>query len=103
MALLDLPLSIDDQKIAEFCVARGIRKMSLFGSVLRPDFHPGASDVDVYVEFEPGALSGIGLEYFGYADELADILGCKVDFCAKLNKCIRSQVLKEMITIYEQP
>jgi len=38
--------------------------MGLFGSVLRPDFDPATSDVDVYAEFEPGALSGIGLDYF---------------------------------------
>ena len=46
MGVLDLPISVDDQKIAGFCKARGIRKMSLFGSVLRPDFDPATSDVD---------------------------------------------------------
>jgi predicted nucleotidyltransferase len=103
MALLDLPFSLDDQKITGFCQARGIRKMSFFGSVLRSDFNPETSDVDVFVEFEPGALEGIGLDYFGYADELAAILGCKVDLCAKLNEYIRPKVLHEMVTIYEQP
>ncbi len=103
MSVLDLPIPVDDQKIAGFCKARGIRKMSLFGSVLRPDFDPGTSDVDVYAEFEPGALNGIGLDYFGYGDELASILGHKVDFCAKLNKYILPSALREMVTIYEQP
>jgi hypothetical protein len=103
MSVLNLPIPVDDQKIAGFCKARGIRKMSLFGSVLRLDFDPGTSDVDVYAEFEPGALNGIGLDYFGYGDELASILGCKVDFCAKLNKYILPSALREMVTIYEQP
>jgi len=75
MSVLDLPILIDHQKIAGFCKARGIRKMSLFGSVLRPDFDPATSDVDVYAEFQPGALNGIGLDYFGYGDELALIFG----------------------------
>jgi predicted nucleotidyltransferase len=103
MSVLDLPIPIDHEKIAGFCKARGIRRMSLFGSVLRPDFNPETSDVDVYAEFQPGALNGIGLDYFGYGDELAPILGHKVDFCAKLNKHILPAVSREMVTIYEQP
>ena len=103
MSVLDLPIRVDDEKVAVFCKARGIRKMGLFGSVLRPDFDPATSDVDVYAEFEPGALNGIGLDYFGYGDELASILGHKVDFCAKLNKYILPCALREMVTIYEQP
>lgn len=103
MSVPDLPIPVDDQKIAEFCKARGLRKMSRFGAVPRPDFNPGTSDVDVYAEFEPGALSGIGLDYFGYGDELASILGHKVDFCAKLTKYILPSALRGMVTIYEQP
>lgn len=44
-------------EIAEFCQRHHIRKLSLFGSVLRKDFHPD-SDVDVLVEFEPGHVPG---------------------------------------------
>jgi len=50
-------------------VARGIRKLSLFGSVLRDDFDPARSDVDVLAEFEPDALKGVGFRYFGYGEE----------------------------------
>ena len=35
------------------CRRRHIRRLALFGSVLREDFGP-ASDIDVLVEFEPG-------------------------------------------------
>ena len=35
MTVAELPIQIDREKIAEFCRARGIRKLSLFGSVLR--------------------------------------------------------------------
>ena len=47
MSVAELPIQIDHQKIAEFCRVRGIRKLSLFGSVLREDFNPDRSDVDV--------------------------------------------------------
>ena len=50
-----------------------IRRLALFGSVLRPDFGP-ESDVDVLVEFEPEAAIG----FFGLARlerELSALLG----------------------------
>lgn len=53
-----------------------IRRLSLFGSVLRDDFGP-ASDVDVLVEFEPGHVPG--LAFFAMEEELSRIIGRKVD------------------------
>jgi len=97
----ELPIKIDREKIAQFCRERGIQKMSVFGSLLRDDFDAAGSDVDVLVEFAPGALNGVGLHYFGYADELAEILGRRVDFCSKLNRHILPRVEKQMLTIYE--
>ena len=47
-------ISIDREKIAEFCRRHHIRRLALFGSVLRGDFRPD-SDVDALVEFESGA------------------------------------------------
>jgi predicted nucleotidyltransferase len=54
MSVVELPIQIDREKIAEFCRMRGIRKLSLFGSVLRDDFDPARSDVDVLAEFRAG-------------------------------------------------
>jgi predicted nucleotidyltransferase len=71
MSVAELPIEIDREKIAEFCRACGIRKLSLFGSVLRDDFDPARSDVDVLAEFEPDALKGVGFRYFGYGEELS--------------------------------
>jgi predicted nucleotidyltransferase len=49
---------IDQDRLAEFCRKHHIRKLALFGSVLRDDFRPD-SDVDVLVEFEPGHVPGL--------------------------------------------
>ena len=92
----------DRQALADFCRARRIRKLSLFGSVLRDDFRPGESDFDVLAEFEPGAIRGIGLDYFSYGPDLEKILGGKVDFCSKLNRYIKPFVEKESLPLYEQ-
>jgi len=40
-----------------FCRRHRIRRLALFGSILRDDFGP-QSDMDVLVEFEPGARTG---------------------------------------------
>ena len=102
MNVAELPIQVDRERIAEFCRARGIRKLSLFGSVLRQDFDPQRSDVDVLAEFEPGALRGVGFRYFGYGEELARIIGRKVDFCSRLNKYIAERVRQEALPIYER-
>jgi uncharacterized protein len=74
------PIPIPVEAIAEFCKRNHIRKLSLFGSILRDDFTP-ESDVDVLVEFEEGKTPGFA--YFSMADELAELLGRRVDFLTK--------------------
>ena len=50
MALIDdLPININREEIAAFCKGHGIGRLSVFGSVLRSDFDPDHSDVDVLV------------------------------------------------------
>ena len=69
-------IAIDRDRIADFCRRNHIRRMSLFGSVLRDDFGP-ESDVDVLVEFDPGHTPG--LDFFSMEEELSRIMGRKVD------------------------
>ncbi len=71
-----MALSIDPESLGAFCRQHHVRKLSLFGSVLRSDFSD-ESDVDVLVEFEPG--SAPGLEFFAMETELSAIVGRRVD------------------------
>ena len=59
-------ISLPEDHIADFCRRNHIRRLALFGSVLRDDFTP-QSDVDVLVAFEPGHLPG--LAFFGMQDQ----------------------------------
>jgi hypothetical protein len=83
---------VNRQRIAEFCRSHHIRKLSLFGSVLRDDFRPD-SDIDVLVTFEPGQV--VGLRIVDIEDELAQLLGRRVDLVSEkyLNHRIRDIVL----------
>ncbi|MBL7199148.1 MAG: nucleotidyltransferase family protein [Anaerolineae bacterium] len=87
-------ISLDQSEIAEFCRKRHIRRLSLFGSVLREDFRPD-SDLDVLVEFEPGHVPG--LDFFTMEMELSEILGHEVDLNTPgfLSPYFRDQVLAE--------
>jgi predicted nucleotidyltransferase len=102
MTTADLPITIDRDLIARFCQERGIRSLSLFGSVLRDDFDPGRSDIDVLAEFVPGALRGVGLRYFDFGAELGAILGQKVDFCSQLHPAYRDRVTRNAVKLYER-
>lgn len=93
-------IGLSDEIIAEFCERHSIRKLSLFGSVLRDDFRPD-SDIDVLVEFEPDKR----LTFFDLGDaeqELSDLLGRKVDFLERdlLNEYIRDKVLTSARVVY---
>ena len=85
-------ITVDRQRIAEFCRKYHIRKLALFGSVLGDDFRPD-SDVDVLVAFEPGQV--IGLHIIDIEDELTRLLGRRVDLVSEkyLNHRIRDGVL----------
>ncbi|MBM4017398.1 MAG: nucleotidyltransferase family protein [Planctomycetes bacterium] len=93
---IDLP----KEQVAEFCRRNGIRRLALFGSVLRDDFRPD-SDVDVLVEFEPGTR--VGLRFFTMQEELSQILGRKVDLNTPgfLSDYFRDEVLAEAEVEYD--
>jgi hypothetical protein len=101
MSAQPLPIAIPQPQIAAFCQRHHIRRLALFGSVLRPDFHL-ESDVDVLVEFQPDHTPGlIGL--LTMQDELARILDRDVDLLTPkfLHRRIRQRVLDEARIIYD--
>jgi len=94
-----LNIDIPEDRIREFCLRNGIRKLSFYGSVLRDDFGPD-SDIDVLVEFEPGRIPG--LDFFAMEEELSEILGMKVDLNTPgfLSRRFRDRVLAEAEVLY---
>lgn len=93
-------IEIPKDEIAKFCHRNHIRKLSLFGSVLREDFHPG-SDVDVLVEFEQEAQ--IGFMALGrIRRELSQLLQRQVDLVPRegLKPLIRESVLSNAEVVY---
>ena len=93
---IEIPMA----KIEAFCRENRIVRLALFGSILREDFRPD-SDIDVLVEFEPGATPGFG--FFGLQEELSELLGRKVDLNTPncLSKYFRDEVLHEAEVLYD--
>jgi uncharacterized protein len=92
-------IEIPKKAVADFCRRHHIRKLALFGSVLRPDFRPD-SDIDVLVEFDSGYVPG--LAFFTMQEELSDLLRRKVDLNTPecLSRHFRQEVLQEAETVY---
>lgn len=86
--------------IADLCRRWRIRRLALFGSVLRDDYTP-ESDIDILVEFEPSATPGFG--FVTLQGELSRIFGRNVDLHtpASLSKYFRDAVLREAETLYD--
>ncbi len=93
-------IDIPQAEIDAFCRKHHIRRLALFGSVLRDDF-TDESDVEVLVEFEPEHVPG--WEFFSMQDELSEILGRKVDLNTPddLSKYFRDEVLDEAEPYYD--
>lgn len=66
-----------DEAIADFCDRHGVRRLAVYGSVLRDDFRDD-SDVDVLVEFRPGKVPGL-LAVAAMELELGELFGREVE------------------------
>lgn len=88
-------------KLEDFCQRNEIKKLSLFGSVIRDDFN-SKSDVDLLVKFVPGKTPGLAI--VDLQDELSQMLGREVDLRtqAELSRFNREKVIAEAIVIYDQ-
>ena len=97
-----LPITIEQEAIVPLCQQHHIRKLALFGSVLRDDFHPD-SDIDILVEFEPGHIPGF--DFIDIQDKLSAIIGRVIDLKTPqdLSPYFRDRVLTEAEIIYVKP
>jgi predicted nucleotidyltransferase len=96
-----LAIEFPTQAIADFCQRHHIRRLSVFGSVLRDDFSPD-SDIDILVEFEQKAEVDL-FEFSGMRLELMELLGRQVDLVtpAALKSLIKDVIQESRMVVYE--
>jgi predicted nucleotidyltransferase len=94
-------LAFDRDALTKLCRDHGIRKLALFGSVLKGSARP-ESDVDLLVEFEPGAAPSL-LDMARIEAELSALLGGRrVDLrtAQDLSRYFRDEVVRGALVQY---
>lgn len=84
-------VQVDSASLTEVCRRYSVKEFSLFGSAARGEMRPD-SDVDIIVEFEPGARVGL-IKFESPAEELEVLAGHRVDLVTsiKLRVCATGQ------------
>jgi len=95
-------LSIDPSAVAALCRRHHIRRLSLFGSVLRDDFDPERSDIDILVEFDEHATKSL-FTLIRIQDQLSAMLGREVDLTTpgSLSPYFRDEVIGAAEVMYD--
>lgn len=92
--------STDD--LASICRRYNIARLSLYGSVLRDDFDPARSDVDVLIEFEPQADKSL-FTLVDIQDALTNLFGRQAHLCTagSLSRYLRQDVMQQAEVQYD--
>ncbi|MEP0915622.1 nucleotidyltransferase family protein [Leptolyngbya sp. DQ-M1] len=104
----DIQIEIDQEKIIQFCQRWKITEFALFGSVLRDDFRPNDSDIDVLVSFDQEARWTL-FDLVEMEEEIQKIFDRKVDLVSRRgiershNYLRRKAILGSAKVIYAAP
>lgn len=94
------------ERIAALCRRFGVKRLEVFGSVLREDFDARRSDVDVVVEFDP-LVPGSGLRrYFELKAALEQLLERHVDIvelAGMENTRLKRIIERTKVPVYAAP
>ena len=93
--------------VVELCRRYGVARLDVFGSGARgADFDPARSDLDFLVAFEPGSDIPPLRRYVGFAEELEEIFGRRVDVIERealnesRNYIRRRSILNDAVAVY---
>ncbi len=81
--------------IAAACQRHPVARLHAFGSVLRPDYRPGESDIDLLVEFQPCEATALYKAYFGLLNELREQLNLPADLV--MAETVRNPTINQTI------
>jgi predicted nucleotidyltransferase len=97
-----MPPLIEDnlEEIGRLCRLHGVRRLEVFGSILRRDFDPLRSDVDVVVEFEPQVADSFA-NFLDLKEALESVFGRPVDLVEL--RAIRNRRLRYYIEQSKSP
>ena len=104
MATADLDVKSLREKILSVLLPYKVKRVAVFGSVVRGEDAPG-SDLDILIALPPpGERPVIGLKWFELVEELSAVLERPVDLVTEdgLSPYMRPYIEREMVILYEQ-
>jgi uncharacterized protein len=102
---LPAPLADHARALRILCRRYSVRRLGAFGSVLREDFDPARSDIDLAVEFGRSRRYGPADQYFRFKESLERLLGREVDLVelrAMPASRLKQSIERSQVPVYEQ-
>ena len=99
------PLASKLRGLRRLCRRFGVLRLGAFGSVLREDFDPSRSDIDLAVEFACSRRYGPADQYFKFKAALEQLLGLEVDLVelrAMPASRLKQSIERNQVSVYEQ-
>lgn len=93
------------RELRALCRRYAVRRLGAFGSVLRDDFDPKRSDIDLAVEFGRSKRHGPADQYFRFKESLERLLARKVDLVelrAMPASRLKQSIERSQVPLYEQ-
>ncbi len=93
---------IEPDILAEFCRKHYVKKISLYGAVLHPEFGP-ADSIHTLLEFQPGHAPGFGIS--DVENELSTLVNRKVEIKlpGEISRYRRGEITREARVVYVAP
>jgi hypothetical protein len=88
------------EAIVQLCRIHGVSRLEAFGSVLREDFDPKRSDVDILVEFDPSVASSF-TNFLSFKESLETLFHRPVDLMEL--RTVRNRRLRRYIEQSKRP
>ncbi|MGB3681005.1 MAG: nucleotidyltransferase domain-containing protein [Rubrobacteraceae bacterium] len=94
-------VEVSQEALERLCRRYRVRRLALFGSVLRGEDFGSESDLDMLAEFEPGHTPG--LAFVRLQRELSELMDARVDLHTykSLSRYFRDEVLEDSQPLYE--
>lgn len=99
------PVASHLRELRALCRRYAVRRLGAFGSVLREDFDPERSDIDLAVEFGRSSRYGPADQYFRFKTSLEQLLERKVDLVelpAMPESRLKRSIERSQVPVYEQ-
>jgi predicted nucleotidyltransferase len=99
------PLAGHLRGLRVLCRRYAVRRLGAFGSVLRDDFDPKRSDIDLTVEFGRSRTYGLADQYFRFKAAIERLLGREIDLVelrAMPASRLKQSIERSQLPVYDQ-